>query len=408
MTNYDVAIIGGGASGLTAAISAARYNPKLKIAILERLPRIGKKILATGNGRCNYTNQNINSSNYHGSCVPLYDSVKNFDCEKFFETLGVYGCADEEFRVYPLNNNASSVLDGLRLEIAKTGIDVICDFNVTEIKKDRLFRIISDSDSVTAKAVIVAGGGMSQSNLGSDGSALRLIKKAGLTVSPLFPALTSFKVNAESVRSLKGIRSNALVTLFSDGKKLGSERGEVQFGDGVISGICIFNLSCLSVGKEKLSLSIDMLPDSNFNETREILKNIKEIRKNAPLEDYLSGIINKRIGMNIIKNTTSHALTEKIANLSDNEIKSITDKIKNYRFEITGLSGFEKSQVTAGGIHINEVDNSLRSKKIKGMYFCGEILDIIGDCGGYNLYFAFASGFMAGKTCAEDLDDKNK
>lgn len=408
MNSYDIAVIGGGASGLAAAISAARHNPRLKIVILERLPRIGKKILATGNGRCNFTNRNINNSNYHGTCTPLYSSIEDFDCEAFFETLGVYGYADEECRVYPLNNSASAVLDGLRLEIINLGIDVICDFNVTDIKKEKTFKIISESDSVSASSVIAAGGGMSQANLGSDGSVLRIMKKMGLNTSPLFPALTSFKVTPESVRSLKGIRTNGTVTLLSGEKKLGHEQGEIQFGDGTISGICVFNLSCLAANKEKLMLSIDMLPDTNYNEARELLKSIRAIRKNAPLEDFLSGIINKRIGMNIIKGVTTHALTEKVSSITDKELSLITEKIKNFSFNVTGLSGFEKSQVTAGGIHINEVDNTFRSKKIQGLYFCGEILDIIGDCGGYNLFFAFGSGAIAGKVCAEDLDDKNK
>jgi len=407
MTNYDIAVIGGGASGLSAAISAARYNPKLKIAIIERLPRIGKKILATGNGRCNYTNRNIDKSNFHGTCIPLYSSIENFNCEDFFESVGVYGYADDEMRVYPLNNNASAILDGLRLEISKLGIDIVCDFNVADIKKEKSFKILSDDRSISASSVIIAGGGMSQANLGSDGSVLKIAKKMGLTISPLFPALTSFKVNPKSVQPLKGIRTTGTVTLLSDGKKLGKECGEIQFGDGTISGICVFNLSCLASGKEKLRLSIDMLPDTNYNDAKELIRNIKIIRKNAPLEDFLSGIINKRIGIAIIKSVTAHTLTENVSVLNDKELSAITEKIKNFSFDITGLSGFEKSQVTAGGIHINEVDSSFRSKKIKGLYFCGEILDIIGDCGGYNLFFAFGSGAMVGKVCAEDLDGKN-
>ncbi|MBQ8410104.1 MAG: aminoacetone oxidase family FAD-binding enzyme [Ruminiclostridium sp.] len=409
MNDFDIAVIGGGASGLAAAITAKRNNPSSRIVILERLSRIGKKILATGNGRCNYTNRNIDITDYHGSCRNLYNSIKDFSCEEFFETLGVYGYSDDEFRVYPLNNNASAILDGLRLEILKLGIDVICDFNVTDIKKEKKYRIISENDFITATSVIIAGGGMSQANLGSDGSMIRIMKKMGLSVSPLYPALTSIKVNPESIRSLKGIRTNAVVSLFSDNKKLDTQRGEVQFGDGTISGICVFNLSCLAGGKDKLELSIDMLPDINYNEAKKLIHDIRKIRASSPLEDYLSGILNKRIGMNIIKSCTSHALTEKAECLTEKELNSITASIKDYRFKITGLSGFEKSQVTAGGLSIVEMDSSLRSKKFRNMYFCGEILDIIGYCGGYNLYFAFGSGALAGKTCAEDLfNDKGK
>lgn len=409
MNNFDIAVIGGGASGLAAAIAVKRHKPSLKVVILERLPRIGKKILATGNGRCNYTNRNIDITDYHGSCQKLYNSIKDFSCEDFFETLGVYGYSDEEFRVYPLNNSASAILDGLRLEILKLGIDVICDFNVTDIKKEKKYKVISDNDFITATSVIIAGGGMSQGNLGSDGSMLRIMKKSGISVSPLYPALTSFKVTPEAVRSLKGIRVNALVSLYSDNKKLGSQRGEVQFGDGTVSGICVFNLSCLSGGKENLELSVDMLPDINYNEAKKLIHDIKRIRSTSPLEDFLSGILNKRAGMGIIKSCTSHALTEKTEILSEKELNSIVTKIKDYRFRVMGLSGFEKSQVTGGGINISETDSFLRSKKFKGMYFCGEILDIIGYCGGYNLYFAFGSGVLAGKTCAEDLlNDKGK
>lgn len=403
MTNYDIAIIGGGASGLAAAISASKANPGSRIVILERLSRVGKKILATGNGRCNFSNTNINTTNYHGSCKQLYDSIKDFNCQLFFRDLGLLSYSDDEFRVYPLNNNASSVLDALRLEITKLGIDVICDFNVTEIKKEKKYHIFSANNTITASSLIIAGGGMSQASLGSDGSMLRILRKLGISISPLSPVLTAFKVNPECVRSLKGIRTNAVVTLYSDGKKLGSEAGEVQFTDASISGICIFNLSCLAAGKEKLTIAVDMIPDYNFNDLKELLLNIKEIRKDASLEDFLSGILNKRIGMNIIKTVTNHALTEKTGVLSAKEIISITSMIKNYVFEVTGLAGFEKSQVTAGGVSFSEVDSSMRLKKYKGMYLCGEILDITGDCGGYNLHFAFGSGVLAGKTCAEDL-----
>lgn len=404
MTNYDIAVIGGGASGLAAAISAARTKPDAKIVILERLSRVGKKLLATGNGRCNYTNRNINQNCYYGSCNKIYNSIENIDIEEFFRTLGVFGYADEEGRVYPLSNNASSILDGLRLRISQYGnIDVICDFNVTSIKKEKGFRISSENDYIFARNVIMAGGGMSQASLGSDGSILRLLKNMGIGISALSPALTSFKVNPETVRSLKGIRASASVALYSDNEILGTEKGEIQFSDGVISGICVFNLSCLCTNRKNLSLGIDFLPHINFTELADILKNIQLSRKDASLEDFLSGILHKRIGMFILKSVTDKALTEKVSVLSESELKKIASKIKNSVYSIKGLSGFEKSQVTAGGVVMSEIDDRLCSKKIKGLYLCGELLDITGKCGGYNLAFAFASGILAGKSCAEDL-----
>lgn len=404
MINYDIAVIGGGASGLAAAISAYEANSSLKIVILERLSRVGKKILATGNGRCNYTNTDISQSNYHGSCVPLFKSINTFDCEKFFYELGVIGYSDDEFRVYPVNNSATSILDALRIKIADSGIETICDFKVNNIKKDNnLFNIYSENAFVTSKSVIIAGGGMSQPNLGSDGSVIRILKDQGVRISPLYPALTAFKVNQNNIRSLKGIRTNAKVTLYEKDKKIGFETGEVQFGDGIISGICVFNLSCIAYGKEKLTLSLNLLPDMNYKEIKAYLQNLKTIRKNAVLEDFLTGMLNKRIGMDIIKKKTAHSLSDKNSVLTEKDIENITSEIIDYRFEISGMTGFEKSQVTAGGVHYSETDNFFRSVKTKNMYYCGEILDIIGDCGGYNLHFAFGSGWLAGKTCAEDL-----
>lgn len=404
MKTYDIAVIGGGASGLAAAISAAHKNPELNIVILERLSRVGKKILATGNGRCNFTNGNICANNYHGTCSVLYDSISDFDCRIFFEELGVLGYSDDEFRVYPMNNNASAILDALRLETEKNGTEIICNFAVSDIKKEKsYYRISSADNSITAKSVIVAGGGMSQANLGSDGSVLRILKERGIKISSLYPALTAFKTKSDSIRSLKGIRTNGIATLYENQKKLCSERGEVQFGDGTISGICIFNLSCHASGKENLTISINMLPDMNYNDAFNYISRLCNIRRNAPLEDLLSGVINKRIGMNIIKNSCSYPLSEKSSILNQKDIKNITSAIMNFNFDISGLAGFEKSQVTAGGIHISEVDNGFRSVKFRNMYFCGEVLDIIGDCGGYNLNFAFGSGFLAGKNCAEDL-----
>ena len=404
INNYDIAIIGGGASGLAAAISAAEANPMLRIVILERLSRIGKKILATGNGRCNFTNRNINKSCYYGSCSNLYNVADNYDIEKFFKLLGVYGYADEEGRVYPLSNSATSVLDGFRIRISQIkNIDVVCDFNVQSIKKEKNFIISSGNDCVYAKKVIAAGGGLSQSGLGSDGSVLRILKNMKLSITRLSPALTSFKVNSDSIKSLKGVRATGCVTLLTDNNISGTEKGEIQFSDGAISGICIFNLSCIYNETKSSELSIDFLPDIHYNDLVDILKNIYTSRSDTSLEDFLSGILHKRIGIYILKSCTDKSLTEKTSSLSISELKKIAYKIKNCAFKINGVSGFEKSQVTSGGVNICEIDEQLRSKKIKGLYLCGELLDITGKCGGYNLSFAFGSGILAGKTCAEDF-----
>lgn len=403
MEIFDIAVIGGGASGLTAAIHAKRAAPKLRVAILERLPRVGKKLLACGNGRCNYTNINVSKEKYHGSCAELVGSIGGFDVRDFFVSLGVYGFSDSEGRVYPLSENAGSVLDGLRLEADKLGVETICECPVDRINVGKVFRIFSGERDFSAKRVILAGGGMSQSALGSDGSALRLAKKLGLQCAPLRPALTPLKTTPELVRPLKGLRANALVTLFCGEKAVGSEAGEVQFGDGTLSGICVMNLSHFYRDNENFSLSLDLLPEKKESEILSILREMKKIRAKAPLEDFLSGLFHKRVGIYLLKKCTSHALTEPSEVLSEKELENAARLIKSLRFPVIGAAGFEKSQVTAGGILLSELTAQLECRKISGLFCCGELLDIAGDCGGYNLTFAFASGAAAGKNAAEGL-----
>lgn len=402
MEIFDIAVIGGGASGLTAAIFAKRTSPALRVGIFERLSRVGKKLLACGNGRCNYTNENISTEFYHGSCSELIPDL-SLDVRKFFVSLGVYGFSDSEGRVYPLSENAGSVLDGLRLEAAKLGVELFCDCPIDNIKREKVFRIFSGEQCFAARRVVLAGGGMSQSALGSDGSVIRLAKKMGVECAPLRPALTPLKTTPELVRPLKGLRANALVTLKNGKKAVKSERGEVQFGDGTLSGICVMNLSHYYRESGEFSLSLDLLPEMSEKEVVDILFRLREMRKNAPLEDMLSGLFHKRVGLYLLKKSCSSALTEPTAILSNDEIKSAASLIKSLSFPVVGAVGFEKSQVTSGGILRSEVTDSFEIKRARGLYCCGEMLDIAGDCGGYNLTFAFASGAAAGRSAAKSL-----
>ncbi len=402
MEIFDIAVIGGGASGLTATIFAKRTSPALRVGIFERLSRVGKKLLACGNGRCNYTNENISTEFYHGSCSELIPDL-SLDVREFFVSLGVYGLSDSEGRVYPLSEYAGSVLDGLRLEAAKLGVELFCDCPIDNIKREKVFRIFSGEQCFAARRVILAGGGMSQSALGSDGSVIRLAKKIGVECAPLRPALTPLKTAPELVRPLKGLRANALVTLKNGKKAVKSERGEVQFGDGTLSGICVMNLSHYYRESGEFSLSLDLLPEMSEKELVDILFKLREMRKKAPLEDMLSGLFHKRVGLYLLKKSCSSALTEPTAVLSDDEIKSAARLIKSLSFPVVGAVGFEKSQVTSGGILRSEVTDSFEIKRTRGLYCCGEMLDIAGDCGGYNLTFAFASGAAAGRSAAKSL-----
>lgn len=408
MNEFDIAVVGGGAAGLTAAIEAKRRDNSLNVAILERLPRIGKKLLATGNGRCNYTNRHINAESYEKMFISpdLNRSVCHFNAEEYLKTLGVFGAADAEGRVYPLSGTAASVLDGFRLELKRLGIEILCDFPVTKIEPKENFSLFSDEKRVTSKAVILAGGGCSQSALGSDGSVLRIAKTLGLPADPLSPALVPLKTPPELVRGLKGVRVNARASLYRDGKMLKAETGEVQFGENTLSGICIFNLSLSFMQGADMAVVLDLLPETETDEILRLLRDLKNARREAALEDYLTGLFHKRIGLKLLRDCTGRAPTEPVKTLSDAEIKKLAAQIKRMEFPILGTMGFEKSQVTKGGIRPDSLNDRLESKTIPRLFVCGEMLSYAGECGGYNLTFAFASGALAGRSCAERLSQQ--
>lgn len=409
MSGYDVAVVGGGAAGLTAAIEAKRQNGGLSVVILERLSRVGKKLLATGNGKCNYTNRGIGAKTYDKSFpLPGFSRfIGSFNAEEYLKTLGVFGAADTEGRVYPLSGAAASVLDGFRLELARLGIETLCDFPVEKIVPGEEFSLFSGERTVTAKAVILAGGGCSQSALGSDGSVLRIAKTLGLSADPLSPALVPLKTSAEAARGLKGIRVNAEVSLYRNGKRLKTETGEVQFGENALSGICIFNLSLLFLQDADTAVVLDLLPETENDDVLRLLRELKTARRDAALEDYLTGLFHKRIGIKLLRDCTGHALTEPVKSLSESELQRIAAQIKRMEFPILGTAGFERSQVTKGGIRPEVLNDRLESKAIPRLFVCGEMLSYAGECGGYNLTFAFASGAHTGRQCAERLSRKD-
>lgn len=405
MKRYDIAIIGGGAAGLAAAISARRTGHGLSVGIIERLPKVGKKILATGNGRCNLSNTDISPDRYHGSCKKLLRSTNGFAVPDFFSSLGVL-CDDDGYgRIYPHCRSAASVLDALRLEADKLGIEEVCGYEVRRIESKnysgrQLYAISSDSDTITARKVILAGGGKSQSTLGSNGSILNICCDLGIKTVPPFPALVPLRTDPTLVKPLKGQRADANVMFFADGKVIASRRGEVQFTDGLLSGICVFDLSYLYEQHPAGSrLLLDLLPDMSTEKVAGLLKNVCSTRSDASSDDFLSGIFTRPLGVYIMKRTfPKYPKTTGI--IDDNKLKQLSGMIKALPFPITGTAGYDRSQVTGGGIMADEMTDKFELKKAPGIYACGELLDIFGDCGGYNLDFAFSSGAIAGKNAA--------
>lgn len=408
--NTDVLIIGGGASGLTSAITVKSLNPKLNVIIAERLSRTGKKILATGNGRCNLGNTNISKDYYHGSVRNYMDIIHSVpNITDFFSSIGLYCVNDEMGRIYPYSNSAASVLNVLRNKINELGIKEVCNFNVINIEKcDNYFKIYNnETNQINAKRVLISAGGCAGNSLGTDGSMLQLLEKKGHIITPLYPSIAPLAVNPAALKGLKGVRVKGIASALFNEKILASEKGEIQFNENNISGICIFNLSYLYAEYgNKLKISIDICPDKTVSDVTSILIKLKEINIKNDLENYLVGLFNKNLSTYLIK-SIGRKLNESVSSLKNDDINLLAKKIKSLEFSIVGKSEWKNAQVTYGGISGTCVDRKLQSKIMDELYFAGEILDVDGLCGGYNLTWAWASGIYAGTKVAESFGGKN-
>ncbi len=400
-----LAIVGGGASGLAAAIEAGRTAPEAEIVILERLDRVGKKILATGNGRCNYSNTNADIDNYYGRDRMFADyALKEFTVENtvnFFNQLGVFPKEEKNGRLYPFSLQASAVLDALRNECERLGVDILTGFCVKEaVKKDGGFVLSSaDGRRISADRLIIAGGGCASASLGSDGSAFRLLKDFGHSITELAPALVQLKTRPEEVKSLKGIKLTGGVSLIHKHRIICEDYGEVLFTDYGVSGPPIFQLSARTAFIKNAVLSLDLMSEYSPKEVYDILENRRESLSHLTMESFFTGLLNKRIGNLISRRIGIEKLSYGVGELTNRQLWAIASQIKDYRLEITGTNGFKNAQVTAGGALTSEFDGrTMQSRIVKGLYACGEVLDIYGGCGGYNLQWAWSSGRLAGRS----------
>lgn len=401
----DIAIIGGGASGLAAAVSAAMTNSSLKIVIIERLDRVGKKILATGNGRCNLSNKNLGEEHYHGTIDAMKIIRKTSSAEHFFKMLGVICMTDDQGRMYPRSNSAATVLGAIRLKARELGITELCGMNVVSIKKSvKGYILATDTTEILSKRVIIAAGGYAAPSSGTDGSMMRILKEMGYQVSKICPAVAPLRVKPELLKGMKGVRAKGKIQAVSVGKILHEEFGEIQFTENSLSGICVFNFACLMSHYEgKLILRIDLLPEMSENELADYLFMVKEQRSNFEISELLTGIFAKNPAHYLIKRILNRPQTDIISTLKNGELRKLAKEIKSLEFEISGTSSWQNAQATSGGIHVSCVNENLESKLHKGIYFAGEILDVDGECGGYNLQWAWSSGIWSGKNCAESL-----
>ena len=398
----EIAVIGGGASGLIAAITARKAGKK--VTILERKERILKKVLVTGNGRCNLTNARASISNYFGKNILLIENIlNNFTPQNvmdFFYELGIICNEEERGKVYPLSGQASSVVDALRFEAEKLGIKIETEFYVRKIEKDGFkFKIFSeDKRKIEANRVILSTGGQSYPELGSNGSGFQLAKDFGHSITKLSPAIVQLKTEKYQVKGLQGIKADTSVTAYGDNKKICTYNGELLFTDYGISGNVVFNISFVMPLYKNVEFEIDFMKKFDYNELYELLRKRKKIMAHLTMENYFNGMINKKLGQFLSKTSGIEKLSKPVKDLNDNEIRKLCTSLKKYRINILETTGFKNAQVTAGGISLDEVNtDTLESKIIKGLYFSGEVLDVYGECGGFNLQWAWASGYIAGK-----------
>ena len=403
-----IAIIGGGASGMAAALAAAE-NSNVQVLLLERQARLGKKLLATGNGRCNLTNLHAGERGYHGNDASFAQyAISKFDPQEtlsWFKAMGLFTVAEDSGRVYPYSDQANSVVDTLRFALEKPNITVLTGCEVSKVKRSGSgFILETAEESISCDKVIVACGGLAGTKLGGSMAGYKLLSKLGHHCTRLRPTLVQFKSSWGGVVGLKGVRANCRAEILHDGELFAASCGELQFTEYGISGPVIFEISRdVCQGKGLWLCRLDFLPNM---EEQELLAELQRRRTTElPAEELLTGILHNRLGRVLTKAAgIGNCL---IKQLEDVELLAVCQSVKGFELELTEPLGMDSAQVTAGGIVTEEFDSlTMESCLIPGLYACGEILDIDGDCGGYNLQWAWSSGRLAGLSAGELNSDR--
>lgn len=390
---YDVIVIGAGASGTVAAICAGRHGEKT--LLLECSDRIGRKISASGNGRCNL--MNVGKIRYHGDKSFAQNVLLKCDFKKqteFWSSLGLEITIEEEGRVYPASFHSSSVIEVLKMGLLSVGTDI--HFNEKVVKCNRInnmFHVCTENgNKFYSKRLIVACGGAAQPKLGGREDGYRIMHDFGHSYIAIHPALTQIITDKRSISGLKGIRVNGTVSLSRNGKKIKSEKGEILFTEYGLSGICVMQLA--------RSVNNGDLLELNFTDHQVTLQDMQKRKKRLnsfKIEQFLDGWFIHKLGYGILKKAGIELRDRLVCDLSDTELYSIAKVIGCYDVTVIDVNGFDSAQVTAGGISCDEIrSDTMESSIVPGLYCTGETLNVDGDCGGYNLMFAFASGILAG------------
>lgn len=396
-----VLILGGGASGLMAALSAAQDTANT-VTILERQSRVGRKLLATGNGRCNLTNQTLTPENYHGLDAGFARAALTrfgvADTLEFFHSLGLLTVTEPSGKVYPLSDQANSVLDVLRFAAAQAGVQIVFGFDAQSVKKKaRGYQVTAaDGAAVYGDRLIVACGGCAGKALGGTMAGYTLLSQLGHSRTALHPSLTQIRTDPAPIRGLKGVRADCRIYLCHADKTLQQESGELQFTETGVSGPVAFALSRAAGQTDGAELVLDFLRAYSAQQVLSILQARRAAYSRLAAEELLAGMVHPRLGKTLCHACALHL--QPLEQVSDQTLHALTNLLKHFPLPVTGVSGFESAQVTAGGIRTAEFRaDTLESRLAPGVFACGEVLDIDGDCGGFNLQWAWSSGFVAGK-----------
>ena len=418
----DVAVIGGGASGMAAAIFAQRTfigknHASCRVTVFERNDRVGKKLLMTGNGRCNLTNLDSDMMHYHGSdAVFAKGALLRFPPSSvisFFEEAGVICTVEDNQKVYPMSLHAASVLDSLRLLMDDLGIQIITGTQVTDIARDHNGFLLTSADRKVFRAVsvIVAAGGMCAPATGSDGSGYNLLSGFSHRLLAPVPSIVQLKTDTAFCKPLSGNKIQGSAALYIGTKKVREEPGEILFTDYGLSGPPILQLSGFvsraladksQSAAGRIYVSLDFLPGYSLDEVRSMMYMRKASFPGRKLDEFLTGLFHKRLALGLLREATDKPMSALVSTLCDKEIERLSSACKALKIKVNGTMPFANAQTTAGGIDTNDFDPStLASNKCTGIFACGEILDIDGDCGGFNLQWAWSSGFLAGSSAAQ-------
>lgn len=410
-----IAIIGGGAAGLFAAVTLALSEKHpYDILLFERQERLGKKLLATGNGRCNLSNLSAQATDYGQAAPfvePAFQALSPQKTLEIFRRLGLLTRKEADGKVYPYSNQGSAVLDILRLQCQYHGVHIQTDAEVQQIQRHHsMFRLLTSTGQQFAHKVILATGGCAAPQLGGTKSGYALGEALGHVLTPLFPALVQVKTDSPYPKALKGVKFEGIATLKESHHFLAQESGEVLFTEYGLSGPPLFRLSRF-IGQNSshkqpkpLTIFLDLMPEYSTDALLSLLLQQQKALHNLPCEHFLTSILQKRLGQMTLKAAGIAPLSRLCATLKPAELSALVQQIKAFPFPVRGTTGWANAQVTAGGLALQHfVPTTLESRLQPGLYAVGELLDVDGPCGGYNLQWAWSSGYLAAISASRDF-----